>query len=129
VARIDQGRIVFLSEGIPDPQGRNPKPNRPFLVLTPSDQVDQTGFVEVVSISSTFTYPLSDDLVILPYGRGCITRLSSPSVAVCGWRACISVNLIAKTGGHVGPAIMEQIVAKACAAGVTLVRDDRPPTG
>lgn len=127
MASVEQGRIVYLSEAMPDPQGRNPKPNRPFLIITPTALIDPAGFVEIVAISTTFDYPLPDFQIELPYGRGCLTKLSSPSVAVCNWRACISFSLVGSTGGYVKPAVIKQVLERIHSLATDLVRDDRPP--
>ncbi len=127
MAVIVQGRIVYLSEALPDPQGHNPKSNRPYVVITPNESIKRDGFVEVVSISSSFDYPLADDLVELPFGKGCHTKLTSPSVAVCSWRACIADTLVSATRGFVTPRILKQILNTVEQCGGRLVRNDRPP--
>ena len=126
MAAIFQGKIVFLSEALPDPQGHNPKPNRPYLIVTPTTEIKSDGYVEVVAVSHSFDYPLTEDLVELPFGRGCHTKLSSPSVAVCSWRASIAFGIIRSTGGFVSPKVLASILPAIERCGNNLVRDDRP---
>jgi len=127
VAPILQGKIVFLSEALPDPQGHNPKPNRPYLVITPTPAIKSDGYIEIVAISSSYGYPLADDLVELPFGKGCHTKLSLPSVAVCSWRACIAYAMICSTGGFASQKVLAPILRAIERSGSELIRDDRPP--
>jgi mRNA-degrading endonuclease toxin of MazEF toxin-antitoxin module len=80
-----QGRIVYVRKPIPDPQGSNPKENRPFVVITPNHQIAGGAPVELVAVATDRgrSDPATD--VELNHGAGS-RNLPSPSVAVCHWR-------------------------------------------
>ena len=79
------GRIVHVRSAVPDPQGRNPKAGRPFVVLTPPKEIEAADSLLIIAIS----HEVGDDVdyaVELPWGRGCSTGFTEPgSFAICNW--------------------------------------------
>lgn len=80
-----QGRIVYVAEAVPDPQGQNPKANRPFVVISPPAEIAAGGNVELVAISHSVQNMDAATDVLLDHGPNCMT-FDTPSVAVCKWR-------------------------------------------
>jgi mRNA-degrading endonuclease toxin of MazEF toxin-antitoxin module len=107
-----QGRIVWAE--VLDPQGRNAK-ERPLVVLTdhPKTLSDDHELL-TVAITSQSSQADSEHCTALPWSRnpGCITKLNSPSVAVCSWTCVVKKGAIQKIGGLVPPHVMQQILAK-----------------
>ena len=61
------GDIIPVA-ALDDPRGRNPK-DRPAVVVTPTDEIDETGSVETVAITTILPDPSTDDHVLLPWQR------------------------------------------------------------
>ena len=51
MAAIIQGRIVYPVDPVPDPQGRNPKSGRPFVVISDLQSIRTGGVLRLVGIS------------------------------------------------------------------------------
>jgi mRNA-degrading endonuclease toxin of MazEF toxin-antitoxin module len=107
VADLKRGRIVWVE--LLDPQGQNPKV-RPAVILTPTDEIDPSGEVQVVAITGETTAAPAEECVILPWHAGGHPRtaLTKPSVAVISWAARVPVAAIQRTKGNVpGPLMLE----------------------
>jgi len=104
-----QGRIVWVA--IEDQSGRNPK-CRPAVIITPTAQIDHAGEVVVVAATSTFTKPLPETQIPLPWMNGGHpkTRLYKACVAVCTWVATVTVTDIQEFGGIVPKPVLDRIL-------------------
>ena len=80
-----QGRIVYPKVPIPDPQGRNPKPNRPFVVITRTEGIATAGTVQAVGITDELGESPADHYVALPWGAHARTGLTKKCAALCTW--------------------------------------------
>lgn len=81
--KIVQGRIVFAIDPIPDPYGKNAKPRRPFVVVSPPKEIESGGDLHLVAITHDV---FGDDVEVqLPYGRNCSTYLRDKCAAICSW--------------------------------------------
>jgi len=78
VPSLIQGRIVFPLTPVPDPQGRNAKPNRPFVVVSPDSVIRTSGPVELIGITSENYPDQANDQVELPAGPKTRTKLREP---------------------------------------------------
>src|SRR5207244_4208879 len=85
VPSLIQGRIVYPIVPIHDPQGRNPKPGRPFVVISRNEEIAQEDRVLAVGITGELDQSPADHCVELPHGPRCKTGLSKPSAALCTW--------------------------------------------
>jgi hypothetical protein len=94
------GDIVIV-EGLLDPQGRNPK-DRACVVVTPSDQIEDGGSLDVVAITSLVPEVLPLDHVCLPWYAQCHPRtgLNKRNAAVCSWRSEVDESRVVRTIGH-----------------------------
>lgn len=94
------GDIVIVA-GLPDPRGRNPK-DRPCVVVTPSDQIEEEGPLDVVAITTLLPDPLPSDHVPLPFHpqHRVRTGLNKPNAAVCSWLAEVEASRIVRAIGH-----------------------------
>ena len=106
-----QGSVVWVR--LLDPDGRNPK-CRPAVVVTPSREIVSTGSVFVVAASTSFSTPLPNNKVELPWSSTghSRTRLTKPCVVVCDWVVEIAVENIERVGGVVPPAILAEILRR-----------------
>jgi hypothetical protein len=94
---------------LPDPQGRNPK-KRPYIVITAD--IDPVKPINIVALTSTFDFPLPDDHVEIPYGRGCHTKLTRPGAAICSWHYRIPFDWITEGKGFVDGRRIDAITEK-----------------
>ncbi len=108
-----QGRIVWVP--IADKNGHN-KYHRPFIILTPNEEVAETEELFGVVASNTAANlnprpPFCIDLPFHPSGK-VGTRLRKPTVALCGWIAQVAKTDIEpqNIGGIVPPTIVESIL-------------------
>ncbi len=108
---ITQGRIVYALDPIPDPQGRNPKRNRPFVVISTFAEIENGERLTVVGISRSVRG--GPDEVELPYGPSCHTRLRERSAAQCSWTTEIQQDRVEVQNGFVPPTYLRQILEKA----------------
>jgi hypothetical protein len=60
VPSLIQGRIVYCKVGVCDPQGNNPKPNRPFVVITHDDDIKAHERIQAVGITDELGLSLAD---------------------------------------------------------------------
>jgi mRNA-degrading endonuclease toxin of MazEF toxin-antitoxin module len=95
------GDIVIVADVL-DPNGRNPK-NRACVVVTPSDEIEVGGPLDVVAITSLVPNPLPVDHVPLPWHaqRRARTGLDKPNVAVCTWNFEVEDSRIIRAIGRV----------------------------
>lgn len=108
---IVQGRIVFPLDPIPDPQGRNPKARRPFVVISPPQDILSGAPLAIIGISSTFHG--GEDEVELPYGPNCQTGLRQASAAICSWMVSVGQDRVEVGKGYVKPVLLQRIMLKA----------------
>lgn len=95
------GEIVLVS-AILDPQGRNPK-DRPAVIVTPEDRIDEGQSIEIVAITTLIPDPLPDDHVLLPWHRPKHPRtgLNKRCAAVCSWLAWVDESRVIRSVGFV----------------------------
>lgn len=108
--KIFQGRIVFPLDPVPDPQGQNPKANRPFVVVSRPQDIATGGPLHLVGISSTSLG--GADEVELPWGPNCQTRLSKRSVAICSWQIHVAQDRVEVSRGLVPPTELREILRR-----------------
>lgn len=106
------GRIVYPEDAIPDPQGKNPKEGRPFVVVSKKADIAAGRDLDIVGITSDIRGDF--DEVPLPFGYGSKTKLSWPSVALCRWTATVSQKRV-HLGGIVRPTDLRDILIKLAA--------------
>ena len=111
MADLRQGRIVRVE--LIDPQGRNPKV-RPAVIVTPTDQIQPDGEVQVIAITGETTAAPAEDCVSLPWlGTGhSKTGLTKPSVAVVTWQARVPATAILAAKGIVPSTQLAEILRK-----------------
>lgn len=92
------------------PQRGEPK-LRPIILVTRNEEIGAPT-LEFVAVSSTFTEPLADDQIELPWERSgnCATGLRRRSVAVCSWLDRINRDEIQEVIGIVPPPILHRIL-------------------
>ena len=105
------GDIVIIT-ALLDPQGRNPK-DRACVVVTPPDEIEEGGSLDVVAITTLVPDPLSPDHVPLPWHaeRHPRTGLNKRNIAVCSWLVEIPGSRVARVIGRVPNKQMIQIAA------------------
>ncbi len=97
------------------PGGRGDGKVRPMIVATGRRDLLRNRRFTAVVCSTDFDHPVRGDEVLLPFkldGR-CETELRQPTVAVCNWRANLSVAEVADVGGFVKGEILREVFAKA----------------
>jgi mRNA-degrading endonuclease toxin of MazEF toxin-antitoxin module len=84
VAKLIQGRIVEAE--VFDPQGANLK-RRPLVVISRTSEIATGKQFVGVAITTSFSEPLSEHQVRLPWSRQGVggTRLTEECVAACNW--------------------------------------------
>ena len=108
-----QGRIVFPIKPVPDPQGRNPKPNRPFVVVSPDSAIKADGAVDLLGITSENYPDQAANQVELPTGPHTRTRLKEPwSAALCTWKITLHPDEFRISDGFVVPRVLFKILEK-----------------
>ncbi len=107
---ITQGRIVYPVDPIPDPQGRNPKSGRPFVVVSDPQSISTGGAVRLVGISRD-VYGKAEE-VELPWGPSCLTHLRQKSAAICSWVVEVPQDKVAVSKGIVPPVPLKQILKR-----------------
>jgi mRNA-degrading endonuclease toxin of MazEF toxin-antitoxin module len=105
------GEIVII-EGLLDPNGRNPK-DRACVVVTPTDEIEEGGTLDVVAITTLVSDVIPFDQVPLSWHaqRHPRTGLNKRNVAVCAWQAEVEVSRVIRTIGHVQDKQMGLIAA------------------
>jgi hypothetical protein len=93
VPSLIQGRIVYANLPVADPQGRNPKANRPFIVITKNDDIKGQRRVQCVAITDELHLSPTDHYYPLPDGPGRFKHGCSPeSAALCTWLVDLDVD-------------------------------------
>jgi mRNA-degrading endonuclease toxin of MazEF toxin-antitoxin module len=112
VPSIVRGRIVFPKTAIPDPQGRNPKAGRPFVVISRDDEIQKGERIRAVGITGELNQSPADHYVHLPHGPTAKTHLRQESAALCTWLIAISQDQVEIGKGYVRADLVEEIVMK-----------------
>lgn len=111
MAAFRYGEIVIVA-GLLDPQGRNPK-DRACVVVSPTDQNEAGGALDVVAITTKLPDPLPADHVPLPWQlpRHPRTGLNKRGAAVCSWLAEVDPSRVVRPIGAVPGRQMLEIAA------------------
>jgi hypothetical protein len=112
VPAIVYGRIVYPLVPLPDPQGRNPKEGRPFVVISTPQQIQEGCDIELVGITSELSSSPAEDYAPIPWGHCATTRLTKKSAALCTWRVTLSQSDVEAGRGIVPPRYVEEIRTK-----------------
>jgi mRNA-degrading endonuclease toxin of MazEF toxin-antitoxin module len=104
------GQIVWVP--IPDHNGISK--TRPAVVVTPNDDIDESGLADVVAITSTLQTPLPEDHVLLPWHAQGHSRtgLKRKCAAVCSWVVQVSVADVESVTGSITGATLIEILGK-----------------
>ena len=86
-----QGRIVYCRKPVPDPQGRNPKPNRPFVVLTHNDDIKGQSRVQGAGITDELHLSPKDHYYPLSTGPGSVHKCTPGSAVLCTFLVSLDV--------------------------------------
>jgi mRNA-degrading endonuclease toxin of MazEF toxin-antitoxin module len=107
----ERGRIIWAE--VPDLQGRNPK-RRPLIILTATEEIQEDGPVQCVSISSQLDQAPAELQVELPWHAQGHPRtgLRERCSAVCNWLVELPVSAIESYGGTVPGKQLLQILEK-----------------
>jgi hypothetical protein len=81
VPSIVRGRVVYPKVAIPDPQGKNPKPGRPFVVISQAEEIKNGERIRAVGITGELKQAPDDHYVDLPWGPTAKTGLTQKSAA------------------------------------------------
>src|SRR6476620_6576842 len=104
VPSLIQGRIVFARKAIVDPQGKNPKCDRPFVIISPTAQILPGKFVVGVAISS--------DQIDLPFGDNAKAGLKIQCAAICDWLVALKQDELDFGTSFLSAAYLEEIIKK-----------------
>ena len=109
MSTLQQGHIVWAL--MCDLNGRNSK-QRPAVVITATDEIQDDGEVVVVAITSTLEDPLPDGYVLLPWHqqRHPRTGLNKRCAACCKWLVPIKVSDVEQIVGRVPDQEMKTIL-------------------
>jgi hypothetical protein len=110
VPNIVQGRIVYPTDPLPDPQGKNPKPDRPFVAVSTPQEIAAGAYLRLVGISRDVLG--KEDEVELPWGPNCHTHLRQRSAAICSWIVSVPQNRVEVGKGIVPPLQLREILRK-----------------
>lgn len=122
-----QVRIVYPEVAIPDPQGNNPKPCRPFVVITRNDEIHENATIHAVGITSSLDQSPAENLVVLPYGPNARTGLKAKSAALCTWVIDIACDQVAFDRNHVSAVHIAEIIEKVLLLNPPVQSIDDPP--
>jgi hypothetical protein len=111
VPPLVQGRIVYSKVPIPDPQGRNPKPRRPFVVITRTEDIAASG-IQAVGITDELSESPADHYVALPWGAHARTGLTKKCAALCTWLINTEPHKVEIGSGHVSAKYVLAIIEK-----------------
>ena len=103
-----QGRIVYCTVGVCDPQGNNPKPNRPFVVITHDDDIKTHERIQAVGITDELGLSPADHYHELPSGSGC----SPGSAVLCTWIVRLNKADLDVKSGFLKPKHVYEIIEK-----------------
>lgn len=108
---LKQGSIVWVV--VSDQAGRNPK-CRPAVVVTPTDDIVQDASFVIIAATSTFSSPLPDNRIELPWhpARHPVTGLYKRCVAVCDWLTETTHDKVQGEAGVVPPGVLARILQK-----------------
>jgi mRNA-degrading endonuclease toxin of MazEF toxin-antitoxin module len=108
---LQQGRIVWAN--VPRPDGSPGKP-RTVVVITATEEINDTDPFVVVAITSTFQEPLRDSEVRLPFHLqgGGRTGLKRPTIAVCDWLIQLTKGQVLQEVGSLPTSVLIEIVEK-----------------
>ncbi len=106
------GRIVYSDVPIPDPQGKNPKEGRPFIVISNADEIKSRGLLCAVGITSSIDQSPADNLVTLPSGPTARSGLKKKSAALCTWLDLLEPDKVQFGKGFIRADLVDQIVTK-----------------
>jgi hypothetical protein len=113
VPLLIQGRIVYSRKPIPDPQGRNPKPNRPFVVITGNSDIPGATRVEAVAITDELHLSPSEHYFRLPTAPGANKHGCTPgSAALCSWVVSLEVSELDVRDGYLPGKYLFQIIER-----------------
>ena len=109
--KVIQGRIVYALDPILDPQGNNPKANRPFVVISTLEEIESGADLRLVGISHNV---YGEDVEVeLPCGDNCWTHIRHKSAAICSWVVRVPQNRVNVGKGIVPPFHLRTIIQKA----------------
>lgn len=109
---IVRGRIVYPKIAIPDPQGNNPKPGRPFVVISADEDIKNLPHVQAVGITGELKTSPAHYYVELPWGPTAKTGLKQQSAALCSWQIQIPKAQLDVGKGFVRADLVDEIYAK-----------------
>jgi mRNA-degrading endonuclease toxin of MazEF toxin-antitoxin module len=112
VPSIVRGRIVYPTIAIPDPQGRNPKEGRPFVVISRDEEIKKGERIQAVGVTGELQLSPSDHYVLLPYGPNSKSGLHQKSAALCTWLIDIAQKDVDVSKGYLRADVVEEIVQK-----------------
>jgi mRNA-degrading endonuclease toxin of MazEF toxin-antitoxin module len=112
VPSLVRGRIVYPKVAIPDPQGRNPKEGRPFVVISRDEEIQKGDTIQAVGITGELHESPTDHYVELPSGPNAKSGLKQKSAALCTWLIDIAQDHVEVSKGHIRADLLEQIVVK-----------------
>lgn len=107
-----RGRVVYPLVPIPDPQGRNPKAGRPFVVISSNEDLTAGQAIQAVGITTNLTQSPPEDYVALPWGRNARTGLTEESAALCTWVIEVAQDAVNIGKGFVDPRLVLRIVER-----------------
>lgn len=105
-----QGRVVYPKIPVADPQGQNPKPGRPFVVISNNNDIKAGGPIYAAGITSIFDASQADIYVPLPYGPTAKSGLKRESAAVCTWVIRINPDDVDVSPGFIHLSLVDCIV-------------------
>jgi len=85
---------------------------RPAIILTPTDEIDEEKPLVVMCITTTFPDPTPDNHLSLPWNadpRRVTTRLARRSAAVLDWLDTLYPDEVIALKGHVPQRLMDEI--------------------
>ena len=109
---IIRGRIVYSKIAIPDPQGRNPKPSRPFVVISHDEDIKNLDHVQAVGITGELRESPDEYYVEWAWGPAAKAGLKQKSAALCSWRIEIPKAQLDVGKGFVRADLVDEIYAK-----------------
>lgn len=111
---LQLGRIVWAE--VADARGY--RKMRPAVIFTPTDDIDSSGLLDVVAVTSRVPDPLPADHVLLPWqvqGHS-RTGLNRKCSAVCTWVVRIRSNDVKGVAGVLPGTIILNILEKIAAS-------------
>jgi len=106
-----QGSVIRAR--VLDLQGQNLKV-RPLVIVTPTAEITRTTPLVVVGITGSFSDPLADDEVAMPFdpGRRAGSGLTKPCVAKCRWLRSIHLADVIEKMGYISVEKLTEILEK-----------------